>query len=165
MTITIRPATREDCPLIMQLIRDLAAYEKMSDQVRASEADLERNLFGSPFGRGPVAEAIVGEVDGAPQGFALFFHNYSTFVGKPGIWLEDLFVRPEARGKGLGAALLAQLAALARERGCGRVEWAVLDWNAPAIGFYERLGAHLLTDWRVCRLTGEALEELAAARA
>jgi GNAT superfamily N-acetyltransferase len=159
MTNTIRPATLADLPLIAQLIRDLAAYEKLSHEVRFDEATLAGHLFGPR----PMAEVVIGEVDGAPQGFALFFHNFSTFEGKPGIYLEDLYVRPEARGGGLGKALLLHLAALAVERGCARLEWWVLDWNAPSIGFYKRLGARPMDDWTVMRVDGATLAQLAAA--
>ena len=156
MTNTIRSATREDLPLIMQLIRDLAEYEKLLDQVRFDEETLAGHLFGPR----PMAEVIVGEVDGKPQGFALFFHNFSTFEGRPGIYLEDLYVRPQARGAGLGKALLQQLAALAVERGCARLEWSVLDWNAPSIAFYRSLGARMMDDWRIMRVDSAALQQL-----
>lgn len=157
--LSIRPATRTDLPLIAQFIRDLAEYEKLSDAVRFDEAVMGEKLFGPR----PFAEVVIGEVDGEAQGFALFFHNFSTFEGLPGIYLEDLFVRPEARGAGLGKALLAHLAALAVERGCARLEWSVLDWNAPAIGFYEKLGARGMGEWTVMRLDGENLARLGAA--
>lgn len=159
MTTTLRAATREDVPLILGFIRDLAEYEKLLDQVVANEAMIAANLFGER----PQAEVVIAEHDGQPAGFALFFHNFSTFRGRRGLYLEDLFVRPEYRGFGIGKALLAQLARLAVERGCARFEWAVLDWNAPAIGFYQSLGARLLDDWRVCRLDGDALTRLAQA--
>jgi GNAT superfamily N-acetyltransferase len=149
----VRAATEADIGLIHSLIGDLAGYERLSHAMVSTEDDLRRNLFGPT----PAAEALIGELDGKPEGFALFFRNYSTFVGKPGIYLEDLFVRPHARGRGLGAALLQRLAQLAVERGCGRLEWAVLDWNEPAIGFYRRLGADVMPDWRICRLAGESL--------
>ncbi len=161
MTFTIRPATPTDLPLIAQLIRALADYEKLAHEVRFDEAALGEKLFGAR----PYAEVLIGEVDGLPQGFALFFHNFSTFEGKPGIYLEDLFVRPEARGAGLGRALLAQLAKLAVERDCARLEWWVLDWNAPAIGFYRALGARPMEEWTTMRLDGAALAQLAAAGA
>ncbi|MDX2211014.1 MAG: GNAT family N-acetyltransferase [Sphingopyxis sp.] len=157
MTLAIRPATRADLPLIAQFIRDLAAYEKLSHEVRFDEAVLAERLFGPR----PYAEVIIGEIDGAPQGFALFFHNFSTFEGRPGIYLEDLFVRPEARGSGLGKALLAHLAKLAVERDCARLEWWVLDWNSPSIGFYQSLGARLMDEWTVMRVDGAALTRLA----
>lgn len=158
MTISIRPATPADLPLIAQLIRDLAAYEKLAHEVRFDDAVLGRKLFGER----PYAEVVIGEVDGTPQGFALFFHNFSTFEGKPGIYLEDLFVRPEARGAGLGKALLSHLAMLALERDCARLEWSVLDWNEPAIGFYRKLGARLMDEWTVMRVDGTALQQLGA---
>lgn len=155
--ISIRPAAPDDVPLLHSLICDLADYEKLRDSVTATELDLARALFGER----PVCEAVLGLVDGEPAGFALFFHNYSTFVGKPGIYLEDLYVRPAARGCGLGKALLTHLARIAVDRNCGRMEWAALDWNAPAIEFYERLGARAMDEWRLFRLTGEALQKAA----
>ncbi|MCZ8170779.1 MAG: GNAT family N-acetyltransferase [Novosphingobium sp.] len=158
MTLSIRPATPADLPLIAQLIRDLAEYEKLAHEVRFDEAVLSQKLFGAR----PYAEVVIGELGGAPQGFALFFHNFSTFEGKPGIYLEDLFVRPEARGSGLGKALLSHLAMLAVERDCARLEWSVLDWNAPAIGFYKKLGARLMDEWTVMRVDGAALARLGA---
>ncbi|MFN3552292.1 MAG: GNAT family N-acetyltransferase [Novosphingobium meiothermophilum] len=158
MTIAIRPAVPADLPLIASLIRALAAYEKLADAVRFDEATLGEKLFG----KRPYAEVVIGELDGAAQGFALFFHNFSTFEGKPGIYLEDLFVRPEARGHGLGKALLAHLAALAVQRDCARLEWSVLDWNEPAIGFYRSLGARMMDEWTVMRVDGLALGELGA---
>ncbi|MFN4358958.1 N-acetyltransferase family protein [Sphingopyxis alaskensis] len=159
MTITIRRATPLDLPLIAAFIRDLAAYEKLSHEVRFDEAKLGQNLFGPH----PYAEVVIGELDGAPQGFALFFHNFSTFEGRPGIYLEDLFVRPEARGSGLGKALLAHLAELCIERDCARLEWWVLDWNEPSIGFYKSLGARMMDEWTVMRVDGDALKALARA--
>jgi len=161
MTITIRPAAPADLPLIAQLIRDLAEYEKLAHEVRFDEAVLGEKLFGPR----PYAEVLIGELDGAAQGFALFFHNFSTFEGKPGIYLEDLFVRPAARGSGLGKALLARLAELALQRDCARLEWSVLDWNEPAIGFYKKLGARLMDEWTVMRLDGADLARLGAATA
>jgi len=158
MTLSIRPATPADLPLIAQLIRDLAEYEKLAHEVRFDEAVLSQKLFGAR----PYAEVVIGELGGAPQGFALFFHNFSTFEGKPGIYLEDLFVRPEARGSGLGKALLSHLAMLAVERDCARLEWSVLDWNTPAIGFYKKLGARLMDEWTVMRVDGAALARLGA---
>lgn len=158
MTLSIRPATSDDLPLIAQLIRALADYEKLAHEVRFDEAVLGEKLFGSR----PYAEVLIGEIDGTAQGFALFFHNFSTFEGKPGIYLEDLFVQPAARGSGLGKALLARLAALAVERDCARLEWSVLDWNEPAIGFYRNLGARLMDDWTVMRVDGAALDRLGA---
>jgi GNAT superfamily N-acetyltransferase len=157
MTITIRPATRDDLPLIAALIRELADYEKLAHEVRFDEAVLGERLFGAR----QYAEVVIGEVDGETQGFALFFHNFSTFEGKPGVYLEDLYVRPAARGGGLGKALLRHLAALAVERDCARLEWWVLDWNAPAIGFYEKLGARPMDEWTVMRVDGAALAALA----
>ena len=162
MTLTIRAATPADLPLIAQLIRDLADYEKLADEVRFDEAVLGAKLFGQNGGHGPYAEVVIGELDGAAQGFALFFHNFSTFEGRPGIYLEDLFVREPARGSGLGQALLAHLAALAVKRDCARLEWSVLDWNAPAIGFYEKLGARAMYGWTIMRLDGAALTGLGA---
>ena len=159
MTISIRPATAADLPLIAQLIRDLAEYERLAHEVRFDDAVLAAKLFGPR----PYAEVVIGELDGAPQGFALFFHNFSTFEGRPGIYLEDLFVRPEARGSGLGKALLSHLAALAVERDCARLEWSVLDWNEPAIGFYKKLGARFMDEWTVMRVDGAALNQLGAA--
>jgi GNAT superfamily N-acetyltransferase len=153
----IRPAQRDDVALILTLIGELADYEKLSDQVVADPAQLAEHLFGPR----PFAEVLIGELDDQAAGFALFFHNYSTFLGKPGIYLEDLYVRPGARGAGLGKALLGSLAGLALERGCGRLEWSVLDWNQPAIEFYQRLGARAQDDWTVYRLTGSALRDLA----
>ena len=156
MTISIRPATREDLPLIAALIRELAEYEKLAHEVRFDEAVLADRLFGAR----PYAEVVIGELDGVAQGFALFFHNFSTFEGKPGIYLEDLFVRPAARGSGLGKALLRHLASLAIERDCARLEWWVLDWNEPSIGFYKSLGARMMDEWTVMRVDGEALARL-----
>ncbi len=158
MTNTIRFATSADLPLIADLIRALADYEKLAHEVRFDEAVLGAKLFGPR----PYAEVLIGEIDDVAQGFALFFHNFSTFEGKPGIYLEDLFVRPEARGSGLGTALLAHLAALAIERDCARLEWWVLDWNAPSIGFYQSLGAKLMDEWTVMRVDGSALMQLSA---
>ncbi len=158
MTVSIRSATPADLPLIAQFIRDLADYEKLAHEVRFDEAKLGEKLFGPR----PYAEVLIGEIDGTPQGFALFFHNFSTFEGRPGIYLEDLFVRPEARGSGLGKALLTHLAALCTARDCARLEWSVLDWNAPAIGFYQSLGAKLMDEWTVMRVDGDALTSLAA---
>lgn len=155
--IAIRPATVEDTPLILSFIRELAEYEKLSHEVVATEEALRASLFGER----PFAEVLLAFVRGEPLGFALFFHNFSTFLGKPGIYLEDLYVRPEHRGTGAGRALLARLARLAVERGCGRLEWWVLDWNEPAVGFYKRIGARAMDDWTVYRLTGDALERLA----
>ena len=154
----IRPATRADAALILRFIRELAEYEKMLDQVQATAADIERQLFGPK----PAAECLIAELDGEPAGFALFFHNFSTFLAKPGLYLEDLYVRPELRGRGVGKRLLAQLAALTLERGCGRFEWSALDWNMPAIDFYRSIGAQMMESWKINRLTGDALKKLAA---
>ena len=158
MTIFIRPATAADMTLIGQFIRDLAEYEKLAHAVRFDEAVMAQKLFGPR----PYAEVLIGEIDGMAQGFALFFHNFSTFEGRPGIYLEDLFVRPEARGSGLGKALLGKLAALAVERDCARLEWSVLDWNTPAIDFYKALGAKPMDEWTVYRVDGDALTGLAS---
>lgn len=157
MTTTVRPATRSDVPLIFRLICDLAEYERLRHEVRADAAGLAARLFGER----PYAEVLIAEIDGAPVGFALFFHNFSTFEGKPGVYLEDLYVDPAVRGRGAGKALLKRLAGIAVERDCGRLEWAVLDWNQPAIGFYKRLGARPMNDWTVYRLDGDALTALA----
>lgn len=149
----IRPAAPADVPIIAQLIRDLAEYEKLSHAVDFEEAKLHDHLFGPR----PYAEVLLAEDGGSVVGFALFFHNYSTFRGRPGIYLEDLFVKPECRGKGLGKALLLRLAKLAVERDCARVEWSVLNWNEPSIRFYESLGAVPMNEWTVYRLTDDAL--------
>ncbi|HRP73199.1 MAG TPA: GNAT family N-acetyltransferase [Luteimonas sp.] len=157
-TITLRPARRDDVATILALIRGLADYEKLAHEVEADETRLADTLFGER----PGAEVVIAEVDGEPAGFALFFHNYSTFLAKPGLYLEDLFVQPRFRGLGLGRQLMAHLAQLAMARDCGRFEWSVLDWNAPAIGFYRRLGAVGMDGWTTQRVTGEALRRLAA---
>jgi GNAT superfamily N-acetyltransferase len=159
VSLSIRFAERTDLPLIAQFIRDLAEYEKLAHQVRFDEAVLGERLFGAR----PYAEVLIGEIDSTPQGFALFFHNFSTFEGRPGIYLEDLFVRPDARGSGLGKALLQRLAQLAVERDCARLEWWVLDWNEPSIQFYKALGARPMDEWTVMRVDGAALTELAGA--
>ena len=156
--VTLRPAVPDDIPLILELISELADYEKLAHEVKADARRMHDHLFGPR----PFAEVLIGEVDGAPEGFALFFHNYSTWLSQPGIYLEDLYVRPAARGVGLGKALLTELARLAVERGCGRLEWSVLDWNEPAIGFYRSLGARPQDEWTVYRLTDGALAELGA---
>ena len=157
MDLEIRPATEADVPLILTFIRELADYERLSHEVVVTEEALRESLFGeSRF-----AEVLLGYGGASPAAFALFFHNYSTFLGKPGIYLEDLYVKPEFRGAGIGKALLVHLAKRARERGCGRLEWSVLDWNEPAIGFYRGIGASPVGGWTVYRLSGEALEELA----
>ena len=153
MPAAVRPSIPADLPLIASFIRQLADYEKLSHAVRFDEAELRDHLFGP----NPRAEALIGEIDGSPRGFALFFHTFSTFAGKPGIWLEDLFVQPDARGHGLGKALLVAVAQMAVERGCARLEWSVLDWNEPAIGFYRKLGARPMDEWRIMRVDGEAL--------
>jgi GNAT superfamily N-acetyltransferase len=152
----ITKATEQDVPVILELIRGLAEYERLSDQCTATEEQLRETLFGPR----PAAEALLASEGDDTVGFALFFTNYSTFLAKPGIYLEDLFVKPHARGKGIGKALLVKLAQLAVERGCGRVEWSVLDWNAPSIQFYESLGAAPMNEWTVYRLTGEPLAKL-----
>jgi GNAT superfamily N-acetyltransferase len=157
--LTIRFAEQADVPVLFQLIVGLAKYENLAHEVVGSEALLETHLFGDR----PYIEALLAEVDGNPAGFALFFYNYSTFLTKPGIYLEDLFVMPDYRSQGIGKALLSYLAKLAVERDCGRVEWSVLDWNEPAIGFYQRMGATVLPDWRICRVTGDAIAQLANA--
>jgi GNAT superfamily N-acetyltransferase len=154
---TIRPARVEDCSTIVDLIRELAVYERLEHEVRAGAEEIRSNLFGPR----PYAEALIAEVDGGAVGIALFFHNFSTFRGQPGIYLEDLFVRPEHRGRGIGKALLASLARIGLERGCGRLEWSVLDWNEPSIGFYRSLGALPQDDWTVFRVADAPLARLA----
>jgi GNAT superfamily N-acetyltransferase len=154
---SIVAATERDVPLILEMIRGLAEYERLSHVVTATEDLLRESLFGKKA----AAEVLLAYDGDACEGFALFFSNYSTFLARPGIYLEDLFVKPHARGKGLGRALLREIARLAVERGCGRVEWSVLDWNEPSIGFYKKLGAVPMDEWTVFRLTGEALEGLA----
>jgi GNAT superfamily N-acetyltransferase len=156
--LRIERATEQDVPLILRLIKELAVYERMAADVTATEDGLRATLFGAR----PAAEVVIARVGGRPAGFALFFHNYSTFLGKPGLYLEDLFVVPEFRGHGYGRELLQHLARIAVERGCGRFEWSVLDWNEPAIGFYEKLGARAMEDWTIFRVTGDALTALAA---
>lgn len=157
MSLEIREANRDDLALIAQFIRELADYERLTDEVRFDEAVLGERLFGAR----PYAEVLIGEIDGAPQGFALFFHNFSTFEGKPGVYLEDLFVRQGSRGSGLGKALLARLARIAIDRDCARLEWWVLDWNDPAIRFYKRLAAKPMDEWTTFRVEGDALAKLA----
>ena len=157
LTITI--ATGRDVPQILVFIKALAEYERLADSVVATEEGLSATLFGPR----PYAECVIARFEGEPAGFALFFHNYSTFLGRPGVYLEDLFVNPEFRGKGVGRALLRYLAKVAVDRNCGRLEWSVLDWNSPAIGFYKSLGAESLEDWTIFRLRGEALFRLAGA--
>ncbi len=153
----IRPATIVDVPIILQLIRDLATYERAPNEVTATEAQLIDVLFGEK----PVAEVLLAFEDKMPIGFAVFFHNFSTWLGKPGLYLEDLFVKPEMRGRGYGRALLVDLAKIARKRGCGRMEWAVLNWNGPAIQFYRKLGAKPMDEWTVFRLTTDGIAKLA----
>ena len=152
----IRPAEESDIALILKFIKGLGEYEKLSHQVVATEEKLHKTLF-----QQKMAEVIIGEYEGTPVGFALFFHNYSTFLGQAGIYLEDLYIKPEMRGKGFGKTMLKYLAKLAVERDCGRLEWACLDWNEPSICFYKGLGAEALDDWTVYRVTGETLKELA----
>jgi GNAT superfamily N-acetyltransferase len=153
----IRQATASDAPVILSFIKKLAVYEKLASEVTATEEILRETLFGQRR----YAEVIIGYHRGEPVGFALFFHNYSTFLGKPGIYLEDLFVDEQHRGKGFGKALLVHLARLTKQRNCGRLEWSVLDWNEPSINFYKALGARSMDDWTVFRVTGEALDKLA----
>lgn len=155
--LTIRPVAEHEVPEVLKFIRELAVYERLEHEVVATEAALRAALFGPR----PYAEVVFACVDGTPVGFALFFHNFSTFLGKPGIYLEDLFVRPAARGQGVGRRLLAWLARTALERGCGRLDWAVLDWNEPSIAFYHSLGAVAQDEWTTMRLSGGALERLA----
>ncbi|MFQ4146371.1 GNAT family N-acetyltransferase [Chlorogloeopsis sp. ULAP02] len=154
--LALRFAEPEDCNTLFELIKALAEYEKLSDAVTGSPLALKEHLFGSA----KYVEAILAEYTGQAIGFALFFHNYSTFLTKPGIYLEDIFVLPEYRRQGVGKALLTKVAQVAVERNCGRLEWSVLDWNEPAIKFYRRMGAGILDEWRICRVTGEALAEL-----
>ena len=156
--MTIRPATPADIPTLLHFIRELATYERAPDAVVATEADLLRDGFGPT----PRFTAVIAEVDSAPAGFALYFTSYSTWRGHHGLRLEDLYVTPAMRGQGIGKALLAHLARIAVDQGCPRLEWDVLDWNAPAIAVYERVGAAILTEWRIMRLSGDALEALAA---
>ena len=161
MTLTpdfkIRAATENDVATILALIKDLADYEKLSHEVEATEDDIRKSLFGER----PVAEALIGELDGVAISFALFFYNFSTFLGKPGIYLEDLYVKPDYRSNGFGRKMLTHIARLATERNCGRFEWSVLDWNAPAIRTYDRLNARPMKEWILYRLTGDALDKLA----
>ena len=156
--LEIRAATEDDFPLILSLIKELAEYERLSHEVVATEYTLRESLFGER----PVAEVLIGHHGGEPAGFALFFHSFSTFLGRPGIYLEDLYVRPEFRSLGMGRALLAHLAKLAKERNCGRLEWSVLDWNEPAIRLYKGVGAVPMDEWTLYRVAGEALDKLAA---
>jgi GNAT superfamily N-acetyltransferase len=153
----IRPANPDDCSVLFDLIRELAIYERLEDHLVVTPDDLQRNLFGPR----PYAEAMIAEAEGAAAGYALFFHNFSTFRGQPGLYLEDVFVKPAFRGRGIGKALLKTVAALARERRCGRMEWMVLDWNESAIDFYRALGASSLSEWSVFRLADDYLDRLA----
>lgn len=155
--IEVRAATPKDIPLIAELIKDLAIYEELGDSCSFVESDIEKALFSDR----PDAEVLIGELDGMPAGFALFFHNYSTFLGRKGLYLEDLFVRPSARGKGLGKLLLQSLARIAVERNCARMEWFVLDWNEPSIQFYKSLGAQPMEGWKIFRLTDNNITLLA----
>jgi GNAT superfamily N-acetyltransferase len=157
MQLSIRKASVNDCPLILSFIRELADYEKLLHEVVADVAGLEESLFGDR----PYAEVVIAEYETQAVGFALFFHNYSTFLARPGLYLEDLYIQPAMRGKGFGKQLLAYLAKLAIERDCGRLEWWVLDWNEPAKNFYQSLGAEPMEDWTVNRITGDALTDLA----
>lgn len=159
MSPTLRPAAAGDVPLILEFIRGLAVYEKLLPEVEATEEKLRATLF--PAHGRAAAECVLAFAGETPAGFAIFFHNYSTFLAKPGLYLEDLFVQPEFRGQGIGKALLLHLAKLANARGCGRMEWTVLDWNEPAIAFYDSLGARRMKEWQICRLTGAALEQYA----
>ena len=159
--LSIRPATVQDAGDIAAMIRALAAYERLTHLCVGSEDELAEALWGPR----PAAEVLIARISGIPAGFALFFHTFSTFLARRGVWLEDLFVHPEFRGAGVGKALLRSVAAVARERNCGRFEWSVLDWNAPAIRFYEGLGATVLPDWRIARVVGPSLDALAAGRA
>jgi GNAT superfamily N-acetyltransferase len=154
--LRIIPATKADVPLILSFVRKLAEYEKLSHEVMATEEGLVEGLFGAR----PMAEVLLAYWADEPVGFALYFHNFSTFVGKPGIYLEDLFVEPAHRGRGIGKALLARVARIAQDRGCGRLEWAVLDWNQPAIDFYRTLGAVAKDEWTIFRLSGDSLRRL-----
>jgi GNAT superfamily N-acetyltransferase len=154
--LRIIPATKADVPLILSFVRKLAEYEKLSHEVVATEEGLVEGLFGAR----PMAEVLLAYWADEPVGFALYFHNFSTFVGKPGIYLEDLFVEPAHRGRGIGKALLARVARIAQDRGCGRLEWAVLDWNQPAIDFYRTLGAVAKDEWTIFRLSGDSLRRL-----
>ncbi len=158
MSMSLRLATEADVAVVLQLIRELAEYEKLSHEVVANENDLRRYLFGSPR----YAEALLADLPEGLAGFALFFPNFSTFLGRPGIYLEDLYVRPAFRRRGVGRALFRRVAQLAVERGCGRLEWAVLDWNTPAWDFYRLMGARPMTEWTVHRLSGESLQHVAA---
>ena len=153
----IVPATEKDCGLILEFIRKLAQYERLLHEVVGTEADVKRELFGEDA----VAHCVIGYHEGKPVAFALYFFNFSTFMTRKGLYLEDIFVEPEYRGHGFGKQLMHYLARVAKEKGCARFEWVVLEWNTPAIGFYEKIGAKLMTDWRLCRLTGQALTDFA----
>jgi len=155
--VRVTIATENDLPIILEFIQGLAEYERLRDRCIATEENLRSTLFSDR----PAAEVIIARTGGEPAGFALFFHNYSTFLAQQGIFLEDLFVKPEARGKGVGRALLAALARIAIERDCGRLEWSVLDWNETAIGFYRRIGAEAMDEWTTFRLAGDSLHDLA----
>ncbi|MBM3114736.1 GNAT family N-acetyltransferase [Jeongeupia naejangsanensis] len=158
MRFSIRPAAPDDVAEILTMVRELAEFEQLSHLVTGSVEKLHEDLFGAH----PACECLIGEADGETAAFALYFHNYSTFLTRRGLYLEDLYVRPAYRGRGYAKAIMVHLAQLARERGCGRFEWSVLDWNANAIAFYQSIGATVLPDWRVCRVTGPALETLAS---
>ncbi|HYJ86550.1 MAG TPA: GNAT family N-acetyltransferase [Pyrinomonadaceae bacterium] len=157
-SLRIEPATERDIPLILEFVRGLAEYEKHLDRVEATEERIRKTLFGAE----PAAQVVFAYDNDTPVGYAVFFYTYSSFVALPGMYLEDLFVKPEARGKGVGRELLRYLARLAKEKGCSRIEWAVLNWNEPAIGFYKRLGAVPMDEWDVYRLSGTDLDRLAA---
>jgi GNAT superfamily N-acetyltransferase len=156
--LVVRRATQADVSIVLQMIRALAEYEKLSEHVVATETMLDRSLFGSD----PAAEVLLAFLDNRPVGFAVYFRSFSTFLGGPAMYLEDIFVAPESRGRGIGRQLLATVAKIAVERGCGRMDWSVLDWNAPAIEFYRRLGARPLDDWTIYRLIGKSLADVAA---
>ena len=158
--MNIRNANLEDAPAIVGLIRELAEFEQLTHLLEVTPDRLAEHLFGNR----PAAECLVVDEGGCVIAFALFFHNFSTFLGKPGLYLEDLYVQPAHRGRGIGRALLVRLAAMARSRGCGRFEWSVLDWNANAIAFYQKVGATVMPDWRICRVTGDGLHRLAEAK-
>ena len=157
-SISIRPASPDDVPLVLEFIRELAIYDRLEHEMQATTADLAAALFGAH----PCAEVVFACLDGVPVGYALFFQTFSSFIGKPGIWLEDLFIRPQVRGRGIGRRLLAWLARTTLERGCARLDWAVLDWNAPSIAFYQGIGAVAQDDWITMRVSGADLARLAA---
>jgi len=154
--ISIRPAVHRDAALIVDFIRSLAEYERLAHEFEATKERIEATLF--PEASEPAARCVLAFAGAEAAGFAIYFHNFSTFLAKPGLYLEDLFVKPAFRGRGIGRALFLHLACVAREHGCGRMEWAVLDWNTPAIGFYQSIGARFMNDWKICRLTGDSLE-------